>query len=288
MASNYTDNNETEHRVCFSDIEENSNRKLMPIQGYADEPLVSIEQAVELLVSIVHDVMNMALYAKWKCSDPPTNQLTIDQSAAILLYSMEWPPQNKCLYFGLNKTLRDENRQKLKRWFRYLKLLLTALSHLPSAHRTVYRGIKGDLRSEYHRGQTVSWWGFSSCTLRIDVLNNEQFLGSTGARTLFAIECDSGKDIRQHSVYQNEDEILLPLARNFEVVACFPQGKDLCIIQLKETKLPFRLIELVPEVNSSDSIQFFFIHIICICIYRLLKQQQSIQTQVLVNHQHYP
>jgi hypothetical protein len=87
----------------------------------------------------------------------------------------------------------------------------------------------------------------------MDVLNNEQFLGSTGTRTLFAIECDSGKDIRQHSAFQNEDEILLPPARQFQVVACLPQGKDLCIIQLKETKSPIRLIELVPEVSLSGS-----------------------------------
>ena len=257
MASKYADNNKTEHRVRFSDIEEKSNRKLMPIQGYAEEPLVSIEQAVEPLVSVVHDVKNMASWAKWKCADPPPNQLTIDQSAAIILYSMEWLPQDKCLYFVLNETLRQENRQKLKPWFRYLKLFLTALSRLPSTHRTVYRGIKHDLRHEYQREQTVIWWGFSSCTLTMDVLNNEQFLGSTGTRTLFAIECDSGKDIRQHSAFQNEDEILLPPARQFQVVACLPQGKDLCIIQLKEIKSHIRLIELVPEVSLSGSMYFF-------------------------------
>jgi hypothetical protein len=92
MASKYADDNKTEHRVRFSDIEEKSNRKLMPIQGYAEEPLVSIEQAVEPLVSVVHDAKNMASWAKWKCADPPPNQLTIDQSAAIILYSMEWAP----------------------------------------------------------------------------------------------------------------------------------------------------------------------------------------------------
>lgn len=258
MTSIYANDSSTEHRVRFSDIEDKSNRKLMPIQGYADEPLVSIEQAVEPLVSVVYNVKNMASWAKWKCADHPANQLTSDQSAAIILYSMEWSPQDKCLYFVLNKTLRDENRQKLKPWFRYLKLFLTALSRLPSTHCTVYRGVKADLRHEYQRGQTVIWWGFSSCTVTMDVLSNEQFLGSTGTRTLFAIECDSGKDIRQHSVFQNEDEILLPPARQFQVVACLPQGNDLCIIQLKEIGSPINLVELVPEVSLCGSIYFFF------------------------------
>ena len=81
-------------------------------------------------------------------------------------------------------------------------------------------------------------------------------MGSTGARTLFSIECTSGRDIRQHSNFQNEDEILLPAARQFEVVGCLSQGKYLCMIQLKEIKSPVPLIELVPEVSLSDAMSF--------------------------------
>ena len=52
----------------------------------------------------------------------------------------------------------------------------------------------------------------------MDILENEQFFGSTGARTFFTIECTSGKDIKKHSVFQHEDEVLLPAARVFQVV----------------------------------------------------------------------
>jgi hypothetical protein len=252
MASKYVDDNEAQHKVRFSDIDEKPFRKLMPIEGYADMPLVSLEKAVEPLIPIVHDIVRKAAWAKWKCAEPPADDLTVDQSASIILYSMEWVPQEKCLYFVLNATLRDENRQKLKPWFLYLKLFLTALSHLPSTQCTLYRGIKGDVRKDYQKGKTIVWWGFSSCTVIMEVLNNEQFLGSTGARTLFAIECNNGRDIRRHSVYENEHEVLLPAARQFEVVGCLSQGKDLSIIQLKEMKSPFPLIDLVPEVSESD------------------------------------
>ncbi|CAF1317761.1 unnamed protein product, partial [Rotaria sordida] len=33
------------------------------------------------------------------------------------------------------------------------------------------------------------WWGLSSCTTALTVLQSEQFLGQTGDRTLFMIEC---------------------------------------------------------------------------------------------------
>ncbi|CAF1507726.1 unnamed protein product [Rotaria sordida] len=169
---------------------------------------------------------------------------------------MEWAPQEECLYYVLNGTLRAENRQNLKPWFLYLKLVLTALGRLPSKHRFVYRGVKCDLRQDYSKGETIIWWGFSSCTSTMDILQNEQFLGKTGPRTIFTIECESGKDIRKHSYFQNEDEILLPAARQFEVVSCLDQGGGLYMIQLKETEPPYPLIELVPQqVISVQAIQ---------------------------------
>ena len=254
MASKHVADKDLEHMMRYLDVEEDPSRKLMPIQGYADKPLVPLEEAVEPLIDIVHNIKDMAAWAKWKCEDPPADKLTKDQSASIILYSMQWEPQDKCLYFALNATLRDENRNKLKPWFSYLKLFLTALSRLPSNHRPIYRGITRNLRNDYQTGQTILWWSFSSCTLNMGVLSNKQFLGSEGARTLFAIESSSGKDIRKHSVFQQEDEVLLPAARQFQVVACMSQGGGLNIVQLREIESPIHLIELVPKVSESNSL----------------------------------
>ena len=239
-----------QHRERFADVESNASRILLPIQGYADKPLVSLEEAVEPLSSIIHDIKRMAACAKWNCKDLPPDQLSRDQSAAIMLYSMEWEPQNQCLYFVLNASLRDENRQKLKPWFFYLKLFLTGLAKLPPIQRTVFRGVRGDLRECYQKGQTITWWGFSSCTLSMDLLGSDQYFGSAGQRTFFAIECTSGRDIKNHSAFQHENEILLPAGRQFEVVSCLRQGQDLCMIHLKETRAPFPLVDLVPEITN--------------------------------------
>ncbi|CAF0818247.1 unnamed protein product [Adineta steineri] len=245
----------------ISDILKEPQEMLMPIRGYEKVPLVSLEEAVTPLVSILPEIQDYAYVAKQRCKSIPPDDLTQDESASIMLYSMEWEPHEECLYFALNAALRSEDRRKLKPWFSYLKLILAALEKLPSTRCNVFRGVNLDLSEQYTVGKTFVWWGFSSCTISIEVLKNEQFLGKTGERTLFTIECDSGKDISRHSYYQSEKEVLLMAARQFLVVGCLQPASGLHMIQLKETKPPITLlqpvtnqsVEIKPTSNSNQS-----------------------------------
>ena len=107
----------------------------------------------------------MVWFAKQKCTHPK-DRLTSDESAAILLYTIEWEPCEKSFYILLNLALRAEKRDTLRPWFSYLRLMINALQKLPAVpETTVYRG-----------GETITWWAFSSCTRSIETLNNEQFL----------------------------------------------------------------------------------------------------------------
>jgi len=252
MASKFVD--EPKHAHRFADIAAEPRKMLLPIEGYQNKPLVSIEKAVEPLHHLLPGIQNKVWIAKENC-ETPANGLSTDESASIYLYSMEWEPQEQCLYFVLNATLRHKNRQNLKPWFLYLKLILTALARLPPTRLTVYRGVKLNLVDDYPEGKSFVWWGFSSCTSSLKALQSEQFLGKTGIRTMFVIECYSGKDIQQHSYFEAENEYVLPAARQFKVKACLDQGNGLHIIQLQETEPPFPLIELVPKV--SKSVAFF-------------------------------
>ncbi|CAF4112214.1 unnamed protein product, partial [Adineta steineri] len=174
-----------------SDIVKEPQKMLMPIRGYEEMPIVSLEEAVAPLISILPEIQDYAYVAKERCEFVPPDDLTQDESASIMLYSMEWEPHDKCLYFALNAALRTEDRRKLKPWFLYLKLILTALEKLPSRRCHVFRGVNLDLSNQYTKGKKFVWWGFSSCTTSIEVLENEQFLDKTGERTMFTIECDS-------------------------------------------------------------------------------------------------
>jgi hypothetical protein len=181
--------------------------------------------------------------------------LTDDEEASILLYTLEWEPRENSFYMILNKSLKAEDRGLLRPWFLYMRLIMTALSKIPldSNSRTVYRGVKQDLSKEYPKGITVTWWPFSSCTTTVDVLENDNFLGQNGTRTLFAIECESAKSIKQFSFYSKEEEVLLPPARQFQVMACLNQGNGLHIIQLREIQPKFPLINPVPQHSTTLS-----------------------------------
>ena len=241
----------------FTDIVGEPRRMLAPIQGYEKMPLVSLEEAVERLIPFVPQVNQMVWNVKQQyTTTPPGEGLTVDQSASIMLYSYEWSPKEESFYFFLNKCLRATDRNKLIPWFLYLKLLIYSLSKLPSTTRTVYRGVKEDLHAFYPDRSTFVWWGFSSCTTSVKVLQAEEFLGKTGTRTMFNIECHSGKDIRRHSMFSTEDEVLLLAARQFQVVSSLDPGNGLHIIQLKEINPKFPFLEPVRALDSAPPCKF--------------------------------
>lgn len=233
----------------ISDVAQESLEFLPPIGGYAKQPLVSLEEAVKSLISILPDVESHVYVAKQNCKNP-ADDLTQDESASIMLYTMEWEPHDECLYVVLNNTLRSKNRNKtLKLWYPYLRLFLNALYRLPPIANTFYRGVKENLIERYKKDSTVVWWGFSSCTKAVGVLNNDSFLGKTGERTLFTVRCNSARDISKHSMFETEAEVLLLAATQFQVIDCLDQG-GLHIIQLEETIPPAPLLQPVPIIGS--------------------------------------
>ncbi len=112
---------------------------LTPIEGFSKQPLVTLEEASEPLTNIVPRIATYAHIAKARATNP-ANGLSVDESASIALYTMEWEPYTESLYYILNDSLRTEDRQILKPWFLYLKLLFTTLSRLPSISLNVYHG----------------------------------------------------------------------------------------------------------------------------------------------------
>ncbi|CAF2150919.1 unnamed protein product [Rotaria magnacalcarata] len=71
----------------------------------------------------------------------------------------------------------------------------------------------------------------------------------TGTRTMFTLQCQSARNIRNHSYFPAEDEVLLMAATQFKVMGYLNQD-NLHIIQLEETTPPFPLLQPVPIVGS--------------------------------------
>ncbi len=232
MAGPSASHNILKRQLHFLDVAEEKNPSLPPIQGYENKPVVSLELAVEPIEKLVPNVRKMVTYAKEGTRTSLAN-MSVDESASIKLYTLEWEPREESFFYIFNQTLRAEDRGKLKPWFLYLKLILTALERLSSTSCEVYRGVKLDLSSKYVEGTIFTWWAFSSCTSSVSVLEGDQFLGKKGKRTVFNIHCRSGKDIRELSSYPSEFEILLLPATRFRVIKC-SKSLDLTTIHLEE------------------------------------------------------
>jgi hypothetical protein len=228
-------------------LDDDPNKILEPIWGYASKPLVSLREACEPLLHIVSRLEPHIWVALENSKNPPDN-LTQDESAAIHLYTMEWKPlegeSEGSLYTHLNRILRATNRSELQPWFCYLKLLLTALAKIPISHRQIiWRGIRRDHSIDYVPGTTVTWWAFTSCTVSLSVLETDTYLGKAGTRTLFSIEALNGRTIRSHSHFTTEDEILLLPGTHLEVLSRLNPAPDLYIIHLRQIKPPYELLE---------------------------------------------
>ena len=233
----------------INDITRDDGRPRLPIDGYEGVPLVPLEVAVEPLVSLFPDgsLLTRVTIAKQRCQNP-ANDLSPDESASIMLYTIEWAQRVQSLYYILNKTLREENRELLKPWFAYLRLLIDALVQLPLFNDVVYRGVKRNLTADYPSNTQLTWWSFSSCTSDFHALECEEFCGTNGPRTIFHIKSEYARDIRNHSYYGYENEILLLPGRYLSIKNHANLGNGLYIIHLEEIDPPYKLISL-PSVR---------------------------------------
>jgi hypothetical protein len=215
----------------INDIRPNLGR----IEGYADEPLLSLAEACSPLTDIIHDLSSYVQMALDETLEEPPDGLTIDESAAIRLYTIEWDTPHSSLYSMLNKTLKKANREDLWPYFKYLKLFVTAVVKLPCLPPgTVWRGLTRTMSAEFPPVTAVTWWTFSSCTTGQAVLESNTHMGNKTERTLFAVEAINSRSIRAHSQFAAEDEILLLPGTRMIVDSQISPEPDLHIIHLKQ------------------------------------------------------
>ncbi|CAF1544885.1 unnamed protein product [Adineta ricciae] len=222
------------------------------ITQYLNEPLVSFEEACQPLRFLLGRELEENMNISKSHSTFPADNLTIDESASIYLFTMEWQIKEDSLYAKLNQTLREGNQINLRVWRKYLKLLLTAFLKLPSLeNQTIWRVVRANVSNDYNQNDEITWSGFSSCTSSIEVLGSPAYLGQTGTRTLFSIESSCGKSIHAHSYFSGEKEILLPPGTKFKVISKMNLSNNFCIIHLQEISSPFP--KPIPPMNINHS-----------------------------------
>ncbi len=182
-----------------SGISNQKDENYSPIYGYQDLPLLSLKEAVQNVAIYDSRFDDYAKKAIRSCNKDTTN-LTLNESAAIYLYTMQTAFNSK-----LNDVLRVGNRGELKQWFAYLKLLINALGKLPSMETIVWRGVASDISQNFFKFYEETWWTVNSCSKNLKVV--EFYLGGMG--TIFGIETIHGKDISEYSAFPDEQEVIL-------------------------------------------------------------------------------
>lgn len=120
--------------------------QLSPISGYENQPILSLEEALEPVQSLFVNLVDNIRVANERCYYPNKDGLTKNESASIYLYTMEW--SNNSFYRVLNAAIRIQDRSTIKKWFAFLKLFDTALKTLPILKQNVWRGVRSALGEE--------------------------------------------------------------------------------------------------------------------------------------------
>ncbi|OQR88785.1 poly, ADP-ribose polymerase 3-like [Thraustotheca clavata] len=206
-------------RMGFDDMEEQDN--LAPIEGIMELPLpenlaaaagnICHSSAVKQCQSRGNELVSSNAGAPVKAMDK-------DLYGSIVLYTGNW------IYSELNSTLRSENRSAVKRYFKYLRLFLQAMEHMPKKNQYLWRGISVDLFDQYEEGKVITWWGVSSCTSDENVARG--FMNSCGGNcTLLRVRCQTAMDISVLSMYPNEKECLLAPGTQLKVLSRKRNGR---------------------------------------------------------------
>jgi hypothetical protein len=175
---------------------------LAPIGDYTNQPILSLESALEPVLSSVDQLDHYMKKAK-QLHYASKHGLTEDESSAIYLYTDDWSDQS--LHRVLNQALQSEDRTKVTPWLGFLKLFRSALNKLPTVKKTIWRGLPIDVAKKFEEKEEFVWWGFVSCSSSLGVIKN--FLDDSSL--LCSIEPLNCKDVNGYAPYIGDHEVLL-------------------------------------------------------------------------------
>ena len=148
----------------FGDIAITTNDPKKLLEGYEDEPLVSLEEALKPFHGQIDQLPERIKEAKKKCNHSSKHKLTEDESAAIYIYSMSWT--RTCVYDRLQEALKQGDRAEVKRWFKFIKLFKSGLDKLPEVKGEVWQGTEYNEKKEklFTSDEKQLFVGLGSCS----------------------------------------------------------------------------------------------------------------------------
>lgn len=114
-------------------------------------PNVSLTNALKPLYHLIENLRHIAEETLKKCANPKDG-LLCDESAAIYLYTEQWPVGKMSFYSMFNRVLREQNPTKFTPFQQYYNLFMAGMKKLPPAQDRLWRGENGDWGKQYAIG----------------------------------------------------------------------------------------------------------------------------------------
>lgn len=178
-------------------------------------------------------MLNTSSKSKEKKSDLLTN----DQSAAIYLFTMRDKLKNS-VFFHLHEALKSNEMSKIRKWFKYLNLLKSALNRLPTSQIKKYQTVMAKKEVYRLKSEMITLYScLSSASTTMD-LPNRQFVRENPKEKMMPVifENIDGYDISKYSANNYEEHLIWPGIRMF--------------IHKSETSRDKIVIHLIPAVGK--------------------------------------
>jgi len=210
----------------FTNISISKRNPLEFIDGYLNEPLVSLEEALKPFDDKIDQLSYYIKEAKTKCHYPSEHSLTRDESAAIYIYTMKWG--HGCLYDRLQEAWESKDRSKLKPWFKYLRLFKSAFDKLPDAKTEIWQGQLFDetLKEQLH-DKSFSLYSFMGlCSSSVKEV--KEYLEKHGAQQMLLVAYKNvgGKSMIEYTAGNNSNQVLVFPGMKLGLLNCEMYGTN--------------------------------------------------------------
>jgi hypothetical protein len=212
----------------FTNIGISTSNPMKLIEGYEDEPLVSLEEALKPFDDKIDQLSYYIKEAKIKCHYPSEHSLTRDESAAIYIYTMKWGHGYESLYDHLQAAWKSKDRSELKPWFKYLRLFKSAFDKLPDTKTEIWQGKLFDetLKEQLISNSLSLYSSMGLCSLSEKEV--KEYLEKHGANQMLLVAYKNvdGKSMAIYAAGNNSNQVLVFPGMKLGVSNCEMYGTN--------------------------------------------------------------
>ncbi|CAF1347961.1 unnamed protein product [Adineta ricciae] len=193
------------------------------IEGFEDETDVTFEESLQPIIQDNPQLRSYIDEAKAKCNKSSQHGLTVDESAAIYIYSME-VSDGVCQLLYKDWSLNDKSA--MKKWLKFLKLFKNALDKLPDADKACQIvSCDESIQDMLENSSSSIYTALSKAKPEEPDISKHRDLAKNGKLCSVTYLCAGGKDVTDYTPGKKISVILWP---GLKVSSIMTEIRDFC------------------------------------------------------------